>query len=294
MRSVLAAGILMMVVGHVMAGGARGAIVFGQLDDFQGGTPMDWVEGGPSYNPPFNTADGRGGAADLYLRNISSTSEREGSRMIMFNQAQWAGDYAAAGVTRVDAWMANFGSSQLRMRMAIESTAGTKWVSAAAVSLPANSGWRRVTFDLTAAGMRRLVGGQTLGEALSSVRAARLLSAASPAWEGDEMNGTLGVDDVRALGLPGDADFDGRVNAADLLALRRNLGSAAAGGAEGWRSGDFNFDGRVDGRDAVLLRDNLGRSVAPPALAVNVVPEPTGAAALAVAALALWSRRRWW
>ncbi|PWB73274.1 MAG: hypothetical protein C3F15_10055, partial [Holophagae bacterium] len=68
-----------------------------QVDDFEDGTTMGWEEGAPSPNPPVNVADGGpGGAGDAYLENTSSGGTGAGSRMVMFNNAQWTGDYVAA------------------------------------------------------------------------------------------------------------------------------------------------------------------------------------------------------
>ena len=74
----------------------------------------------------------------------------------------------------------------------------------------------------------------------------------------------------RGLGadLPGDANSDGKVDAADAAALAANW--LKADGAI-WSQGDFNGDGSVDGADAAILAANwqvgAGSSVA--------VPEPS-------------------
>ena len=56
--------------------------------------------------------------------------------------------------------------------------------------------------------------------------------------------------------LDGDADFDGRVGARDVLAVRRNF----AGQDARWSTGDFDFNGRTNYADYVALRRNLGRT----------------------------------
>jgi MYXO-CTERM domain-containing protein len=274
--------------------------VFGQLDSFQNGTTMGWEEGDRSPNPPTNVASGGpDGAGDRFLRNISAGGSGRGSRMIMFNEAQWAGNYTAAGVTRIDGYLGNFGPTPLHVRLALESGAGTKFSSTRAVLLPANSGWHRASFDLTSAGLTRIAGTQSLATALSNVSTARLLSSsADPDWEGDSVAGTLGVDDLRALRLPGDTNFDGRVNAVDYRTVRQNLRDPVAAGSAGWRAGDFNFNGRVDAQDLALLRRHYGRSIPAAAAeiatadAAAVVPEPGMLAVLGVGAVLLLRRRR--
>ena len=295
---VAAAGVLLVAC----ASDTRASVTFGQLDSFQDGTTMGWREGLPSPNAPDNVAGGPGGEADLFLRNVSSTADTAGSRIVMFNEAQWAGDYNAAGVTRVDATLANLGAAPLYMRLAIQSSGGTRYASRTAVVLQPGEGWRGVSFDLTPAAMAPAggFGSETLAATLSSVRTVRLLSAESaPAWIGDPIDGTLGTDNLRALRLPGDADFDGTVDVADQLLVRNHLGDSGAG--VDWRAGDFNFDGRVDARDLVLLRRNFGQSVAAAgaaaapaaagAAAVSPLPDPAGGASVLLGAVAVLARR---
>ena len=263
---------------------ARGAVIFGQVDDFQNGSTMGWDEGGPSPNPPTNAPGGPDGAADRFLRNVSSGGSRAGSRMAMFNQDQWAGDYNAAGVTRITGWVANLGTSELHVRLALAG-GGSRFGSTRAYTLPPGSGWRRVSFDLTESGMAAL-GGGTLSTALSRVTELRLLTARNgPAFIGDDMDGVLGVDDLRAMRPEGDANFDGRVNAIDLRVVRSNLGRRS--GAT-WAQGDFNFDGRVNGWDWALARQNFG---AVGTAGATVVPEPGAFLVVAAGAITLLRRR---
>jgi hypothetical protein len=110
------------------------------------------------------------------------------------------------------------------------------------------------------------------------------------------------VDDTSVLiryTREGDADLDGRVTFQDFLRFRENLSSAGD-----WSDGDFDYDGSVTARDYALLRRNFGTSVGgPPAFPTAAewnalaafeatVPEPSGVAALLVAAAGLAMRRR--
>jgi hypothetical protein len=270
---------------------APGAVTFGQLDSFNTGSTLGWSEGDPTTNPPevVSTGDGNG-----YLSDFASGEFGPGGRQVVFNQQQWTGNYNAAGVTRIDVSLANFGPSPLSMRLAFRSPTDTRYASTNAVELPADGTWRRVSFDLTPDALTRVGGLQGLSDVLSNVATLRLLSAQAPGWNGDILAGTMGIDDIRALRLPGDADFDGRVNAADQLLVRNHLGDSGAG--VDWRAGDFNFDNRVDARDLVLLRRNLGQSIPTGgavaiASAASPLPDPAGGAAALLAALALLARR---
>ena len=273
-----------------MARPAQAAVTFGQLDDFQDGSMMGWDEGFSSINAPTNAAGGRAGAADRYIRNVASGGFGGGSKQIMFNQAQWAGDYNAAGVTRVRGFVANFGSTPLHVRVALEGLF-TRWSSTAALDLPADGAWRPFSFDLTAGAMTRVQGTAAFDDSIAAVSEFRILSSASPSYMGDAVASTLGVDDIRALRPEGDANFDGRVDGADLRALRSNLGKGITGGT--WQQGDFNFDGRVNARDLALLRRNFTRTAGAAEGGISVVPEPANGALITLVALSVLRRRRY-
>ena len=73
--------------------------------------------------------------------------------------------------------------------------------------------------------------------------------------------------------LPGDANRDGRVNAADASILAANWNATGAD----WNIGDFNGDGTVNASDIRMMASNWGDSVASVGsigTSVDVVPEP--------------------
>jgi hypothetical protein len=177
------------------------AISLNQIDDFQDGTTMGWQEGTSSPNPPTNIpSGGPAGAGDAYVQNISSGGFGAGSKMIMFNDAQWTGSYNAAGVTRLTADMANQGATTLHMRVAIRGGPNsTVYGSTVAVDLPADGVWRPVMFDLTTSGMTLVGGADTLAQVLAGVNELRILSAeAGPSFNGDPIAATLGMDNLLA------------------------------------------------------------------------------------------------
>ena len=176
------------------------AISLGQVDTFSDGFPAGWTEGGPSPNQPEVINDGGpNGAGDDWLQNIATGEMRAGGAQIMFNFSQWAGDYNAAGVTMITASMANFGPTELSMRIAMEGGNGTQIGSAEAVVLPADGQWHEVSFSLAEDQLAVVQGSDTPSEVLSSVFTLRILAAAAgPAWIADFIESDLGVDNIRA------------------------------------------------------------------------------------------------
>jgi hypothetical protein len=214
------------------------AITLNQVDDFEDGTEMGWRESSFSPNPPSNVASGGpGGVEDNYLQNISA-GEFEGSRMIMFNTTQWSGNYLAAGVERITADMANLGSTDLAMRVALAKGTSpqfaTWYVSADPVNLPASSGWTQASFGLSEDDLICInaCGVSTLEDVLANVDMVRLLSATMPRFQGDQIAATLGVDNISALEamevVIGDMDCDGDTDFDDIDDFVLGLNDAAA------------------------------------------------------------------
>lgn len=186
-------------------------VQLGQVDDFQGGTTMNWQEGAPSPNPATVVPNGGpGGAGDAHLRNISTGGTGPGSRMLIFNRTQWTGAYTAAGVTQIDVWLrAASSGSPLSMRVALANGAGTQFSSTNAFTLPADDQWRQASFALDAASLTRVAGSAPLSAVLADVTELRLLSSTAPAWRGDSIVATLSVDNITAVPEPGAAALAG-------------------------------------------------------------------------------------
>ncbi|NLE37249.1 MAG: PEP-CTERM sorting domain-containing protein, partial [Pirellulaceae bacterium] len=89
-----------------------------------------------------------------------------------------------------------------------------------------------------------------------------------------------------SLSMPGDANRDNRVDAADARLLAANWGKSG-----GWLDGDFNGDGIVNTLDASILAANWGYQ-AESGSPDQPVPEPTVPALLALGLLSLLARRR--
>jgi hypothetical protein len=89
--------------------------------------------------------------------------------------------------------------------------------------------------------------------------------------------------------IPGDANLNRVVDAADFLALYNNFGTAAG---KTWANGDFNDDGLVNFVDFQILERSFGQSVPFGALPDGTpVPEPTLGALAMLGCIALARRR---
>ena len=126
------------------------AITLGQIDTFQDGGTAGWRRGSLSTNQPANMASGGpGGAEDNYLHQISTGAGRADSRMVMFNTAQWAGDYEGAGVGAIRMMVNNLGDNTLHLRIAIEGGAGnSRYTSTEPAIITPGSGWIQIVFGL--------------------------------------------------------------------------------------------------------------------------------------------------
>jgi hypothetical protein len=84
---------------------------------------------------------------------------------------------------------------------------------------------------------------------------------------------------------PGDTNFDGVVNFADLLTLAQHYGSVSAE----WETGDFTGDRAVGFNDLLLLAQHYGHTVG---AGISNVPEPLCGAGVVVCAMGFMARRR--
>lgn len=180
---------------------SHATVTLGQIDNFEDGTTMSWVEGTPSPNPPTNVATGGpGGANDNFVQNISGGSGA-GGRQIMFNQNQWAGDYVAAGVTRVDAMLRGLGQP-MSVRIVLAGNSGDIFASTTPFALPNDGVWRAASFNINSGSMTRVQGSGTLADALADVFEMRLLSSSIPSYLGDSIAATLCADNITAAPEP--------------------------------------------------------------------------------------------
>jgi len=126
----------------------------------------------------------------------------------------------------------------------------------------------------------------------------RRLSAEAP-WLGDidevAIYNTILTDEQilnhyqAALSEFGDANGDGQVAFADLVAVAQHYGS----NVDSFKSGDFDGNSKVDFADLVTVAQHYGQTISPAADASPVsVPEPTSLLILATPAIFLLRRKK--
>jgi hypothetical protein len=196
-------GLAAIAAGLLTADRAHASPTLGQIDDFQDGTTQNWSGAAGFFG---NVPGGQGGAGDLYLEVNATGGFGPGSRIGTFNESQWAGDYLSAGVTGIQVDMANFGDSDLEMRVVLLFGLGGDWTSTDPALVPADGEWHTYIFGLSAADLTQVGGSGTLNDTLSGV--GRLLlrhQSGAPAGigGGTPVVGTLGIDNVTAIPAPG-------------------------------------------------------------------------------------------
>lgn len=178
------------------------AVTVGQIDDFQDLTAQGWTGGTKNPNPPVNVANGGLlGGGDAYLKLTSNGGSGAGSRLVGFNQTEWAGDYLSAGVNALTMDLNNLGATDLFIRLAINGSGG-EFSTTAGVPLAAANGWDNFLFDLTP-GAWTSVGGADINATLGNVSQLRILHAPSPIFRGGlNIDAMLGVDNISAVPVP--------------------------------------------------------------------------------------------
>lgn len=187
------------------------AVTLGQADTFEDGSTQGWtvaVQGMSHPAPPANTGGSGVGPGDrfLMLTSIGGTTGA-GSRLSVLNTHHWGGNYLTSGVGAIRMDVANFGSSDLSLRLMVEfqmfnlplATAFSK----TPIVLPAGGDWTRVTFSVAASDL--MAGQGTVTEALTSATGIRIFHGASAKFPPDPVVGRLGIDNVTAVPEPATA-----------------------------------------------------------------------------------------
>lgn len=272
----------------------------GYVDRFDDGTTIGW---GGTAAPTFIADGGPAGVGDGYLE----FSRIESFHLAVKNdQENWTGDWLNAGIVSLE--MDVQVSDDFEFRLALFGDGGM-WSTITPVSVLANLGWQRLSFDLTTADMVHLpngsggqfiVGTGVLADTLANVTTVLIRHdpAVTPTPAGshpEHVVGVAGLDNITAVGAAIEsADFnaDGIVNLLDLDILGANWEATNATLGQG----DANGDQRVDLLDLDLLgaQWEQGSTAFAQTLAAGglLVPEPMTALLVAIGTATLVTRRR--
>ena len=185
-----------------------GAVVIGQVDNFEDGTTQNWTVGllgAPNPALPQNVGTGGpAGAGDNYLLLTSIGGFGAGSRMTVINPVQWGGDYLATGVNLISMDVKNLGGTDLYLRLLFEDpTIGPPdnvAFSTDAIVLTAGSDWTRIYFPI---GLSTFTASQgSVAKALSGATVMRLYSGKAAGFPGAPVVAQLGVDNITAGVVP--------------------------------------------------------------------------------------------
>jgi hypothetical protein len=202
----LIAGAILSVAGLFAAVPAcQAQITFGHVDDFEEGNTANWSMGHPEASPTL-ALGGPLGAADHYLFFFSDGVSL-GGKLTMFNRNQWAGNYVANAVTRIEMDLKALATSgPLSIRLAFRSSTGSAadgYASTTGFSLPLDNQWHHVVFNLSA--MTKIGNPAPLATLLANAPELRILSGATPTLQGDTLVAQIGVDNIAAVPEPASA-----------------------------------------------------------------------------------------
>jgi hypothetical protein len=183
---------------------AAAQITLGQVDTFQSGTALGWQQGLGANGLSIQNG-GPGGAGDLYMQVVGTGDPGAGGRITAFNNAQWTGNYAAAGVTviEMDLWAPTTNTQNLSFRIALKTGPGmTAGYLSPAFTVPDDGVWRHAVFQLSAVEMIAVGAPSPYETFIQSVGELRVLHSTTVSLNGQAIDGGVGIDNIRASGAP--------------------------------------------------------------------------------------------
>ena len=211
----------------------------GKTNTFEDGTTQGWfinalgMGSPPDEVQPTNIATGGpAGADDNFLRLTSLGGDGAGSRLMALN-ADWSGNWLAAGITHVRFNAINFGTTDLTLRLIVEDPIPGPPQNIAASSgvlLASGSGWQSIEIDLFGpSGLTALLG--TVDGALTNATIIRLYHNSTLDFPPQPIAAQLGIDNFTAIAAEVPEPSVMMLLAAGMAALalyRRRLRSSAA------------------------------------------------------------------
>lgn len=181
-------------------------ITAGQVDDFENGRTQDWAVGAAASSQISNVeTGGPTGVDDNFLQYATTGAPGgPGSKMIVFNRAQWTGDYSSANIVEIQFDAKVEGTNDLEIRFSLSNEtgigtpSGTKISSTNSVVVPAGTGWNSYAIPISVLDFTVFEGSGTVADVLANVAEARILHAPTPNWFGLVISGTMQFDNITA------------------------------------------------------------------------------------------------
>ena len=180
------------------------------LDDFEDGTTQNWFAGGGPVGgvppvPPTNVPTGGPAGLERQLPlghcDWRRRCREPAGRM---NGTQWALDFIAAGITKIEMDVINLGTTELSLRLLFEDPIPGPPLNIAIsddpIVLAPGSGWTHVSFPITPAALIPLLGTEVA--ALSQATLVRLFHGDGDTFPPQPIVASLGVDNISAVAEP--------------------------------------------------------------------------------------------
>lgn len=191
----------------LLASSVAQALTLGQIDDFETETAEGWAVG--IGDVPVQVSGGPDGVGDAYLEPTASGGAGAGSRLIVFNALQWAGDYPGEGVGVVALDALHVSGSDVFLRITLSGPSGSV-VSTLPIVLSPPAVWELLEFSLAPEDLTFLGGTGDIDSVLADTTQIRFLHSVDlPGLgvgglpSGDTVVATIGIDNVEALPEPG-------------------------------------------------------------------------------------------
>jgi hypothetical protein len=187
---------------------ASAAISLSSADTFTADNE-GWQVGGAGVQPSYNSGNSFNGQPG-FLSHYSDGGGANGKWLMWSAQADWTGDYAAAGVAGISFWANVTSGANIDMRVAISGTGGV--FSTNPITFASGSDWTKYTFNLEASSMNYVGGGTNdFASTLSSVNKLEIFGGAgNPVFkssnggfaEAGTSGNTISIDNVAAIPEP--------------------------------------------------------------------------------------------
>ncbi|NNF67670.1 MAG: hypothetical protein HKM98_09190 [Gammaproteobacteria bacterium] len=180
----------------------------------------------------------------------------------MFNRdPQWQGDYIQAGITHIQMNIANFSNQTVPIRVAFQEFKIFCWASDA-IEIPPGGSWGSYEFSIAEDDMVEIFSFENYQADFSDIGEILILAAEQPGCSGDNIDVTIGYDDIEAVGetVFADSDEDSVTDNVDNCTLVSNPDQEDADGDGHGNLCDADVDqscGPVNFADLQLLADGF-------------------------------------